>query len=569
MRPMILSAIRLAWFLGLAAILLSPSVATGQAPPAAEDSSLAGAAETLLAGIETKRNKIAEWGAILEKAQGEDLLLFERQLSKLRLEAFEYLHDLVENLVAQEAQGTDTTELRPRVESLMGEVPAYIHKRLAETRARATDLRSRRETTSPEKQIDLEKQIWDEQSQITLLLKSLLRHTIEMEALGMDTGEEIQFLTSEITMRAEAASRLIELTREQRQLLRQRLAASPDDAALKAGLGAKELESQGALTALNESIEIMKQLDLETADYRQLVIQTRGLTTDILETGVAFKLMQHWFKISVDWVKDRGPSMIFKLVIFLLILLAFRILASFARKVMVRSLASSRVTISHLLQEMITSMVGKLVIIFGLLVALSQIGVSLGPLLAGLGVVGFIIGFALQDTLSNFASGMMILFYRPFDMGDLVEAGGAFGKVSRMTLVSTTILTLDHQTLVVPNNKIWGDVIKNVTAQTVRRVDLAFGISYNDDIAQVEEILKSILQEHEKILADPEPMVKLHKLNDSSVDFIVRPWCKTDDYWDVYWDVTREVKMRFDKHGVSIPFPQQDIHLYKEQPSET
>jgi small conductance mechanosensitive channel len=205
------------------------------------------------------------------------------------------------------------------------------------------------------------------------------------------------------------------------------------------------------------------------------------------------------------------------------------------------------------------------VLIIGILLGLSQVGISLGPLLAGLGVAGFVIGFALQDSLSNFASGMMILSYRPFDVGDVVEAGGVFGKVSHMSLVNTTIMTFDNQTLVVPNNKIWGDVIKNVTSQRTRRVDLVFGISYSDDIPRTEALLREILAADERVLTDPEPMVRLNELADSSVNFIVRPWVKTDDYWDVYWDVTREVKLRFDEADVSIPFPQTDVHLKTEQ----
>jgi len=156
----------------------------------------------------------------------------------------------------------------------------------------------------------------------------------------------------------------------------------------------------------------------------------------------------------------------------------------------------------------------------------------------------------------------MILVYRPYDVGDLIEcSAGVFGRVSHMNLVSTTILTLDNQTRVVPNGKIWGDVITNVTAQKVRRVDLVFGISYQDDIPQAEQVLRSILEEHPKVLEDPEFVVKVHELGDSSVNFVVRPWATRDDYWDVHWDVTREVKLRFDREGISIPFPQRDVHL--------
>jgi small conductance mechanosensitive channel len=205
----------------------------------------------------------------------------------------------------------------------------------------------------------------------------------------------------------------------------------------------------------------------------------------------------------------------------------------------------------------------NLVVMIGILIALSQLGISLGPLLAGLGIAGFIIGFAMQDALSNFASGMLILFYRPFDVGDTVEAGGVRGKVRSMSLVNTTIMTFDNQSLVIPNNLIWSTVIKNVTAQRTRRVDLTFGISYGDDIEKAERIFRDIVTEHEKVLDSPEPMIHLHELGDSSVNFIVRPWVRTDDYWDVYWDITRTVKLRLDEEGISIPFPQRDVHVYE------
>ncbi|MBT7877266.1 MAG: mechanosensitive ion channel family protein, partial [Gammaproteobacteria bacterium] len=191
-----------------------------------------------------------------------------------------------------------------------------------------------------------------------------------------------------------------------------------------------------------------------------------------------------------------------------------------------------------------------------------QLGVELGPLLAGLGIAGFIVGFALQDVLSNFASGLMILFYRPFDVGDTIETAAIRGQVDDMTLVSTMILTFDNQMLVVPNSRIWGDVIRNVTHQRLRRVDMEFSVSYADDIDQVEKVFLDIINADERVLQDPEPNIRLSKLGDSGVMFIVRPWVKTDDYWPVYWDTQREVKRRLSAEGITIPFPQRDIHHY-------
>jgi small conductance mechanosensitive channel len=232
-----------------------------------------------------------------------------------------------------------------------------------------------------------------------------------------------------------------------------------------------------------------------------------------------------------------------------------------------RGLDTSRVQVSHLLRRMLVSSGRNLVVLIGVLIALSQIGISLGPLLAGLGIAGFIVGFAMQDALSNFASGMLILFYRPFDVGDTVEAGGVRGTVRSMSLVNTTIMTFDNQSLVIPNNLVWSTVIKNVTAQRTRRVDLTFGISYGDDIKKAERVFLEIISEHELVLESPEPMVRVNELGESSVNFIVRPWVKTADYWSVYWDITRSVKLRLDEEGISIPFPQRDVHVHESKPA--
>jgi small conductance mechanosensitive channel len=171
------------------------------------------------------------------------------------------------------------------------------------------------------------------------------------------------------------------------------------------------------------------------------------------------------------------------------------------------------------------------------------------------------VGFALQDTFANFAAGAMILAYHPYDIGDVIEAAGAMGTVRAMSLVSTTILTFDNQTLVVPNKKMWGDVIRNINAQDKRRVDLIFAAGYESDVASVEALLKEIVDGHGKVLAEPAPLIKLHQLADSSVNYAVRVWTRQEDYWDVYWDITRAVKLRFDEAGITIPYPQRELHV--------
>lgn len=261
-------------------------------------------------------------------------------------------------------------------------------------------------------------------------------------------------------------------------------------------------------------------------------------------------------------LSENWPWLLSRAAIFLGTLVAFWVLGRLAQRGVRRALGSDRIKGSHLLERTLVSLAGRLVLLLGLFVALSFVGIHLGPVLAGLGIAGFVMGFALQDSLANFAAGTMILLYAPYDIGDAVEVAGATGKVAGMSLVSTTILTFDNQRVIVPNGKIWGDVIKNITAEATRRVDMVFGIGYSDGIPEAERWLNEILADHPKVLDEPAPIVKLSNLGDSSVDFIVRPWCATKDYWDVRWDVTRQVKLTFDREGISIPFPQRDVHFH-------
>jgi small conductance mechanosensitive channel len=512
---------------------------------------------------------IAENAALkeqLERAVGEEQLLLERRRMSKSLEALSDLDTAIENVLALENRGEDVPELRASAVELVAMIAPVARERIEELQAEIASLASEREVATGEDLVDLENEIAADGKTLDLILDKTLQNVRHMEELGLDAAEDSAHLASVLTERAETTRARVQLSLEQIAALNERLAEKPDDADLKTELAAVEAKRDRGTKALDTTIEMMKRLGLETTDYREFLIESTGqITADILDTEVALGLFGQWMERLRTWMVESGPTLFFRLVVFVLILFVFHLLAKLARKVVRKAVSTSKLNLSQLLQKMFVNTAGNVVWIVGILVALSQLGFALGPLLAGLGIAGFIVGFALQETLGNFAAGMMILIYRPYDVGDLVEVVGVFGRVSAMSMVSTTVLTLDHQTLVIPNGKIWGDVIKNVTAQKVRRVDMVFGISYSDDIPKTEKILEAILAENPKVLDDPEPMVRLHTLNDSSVDFVVRPWCNTDDYWDVYWAVTREVKMRFDREGVSIPFPQRDVHLYEEK----
>ncbi|MGD9260831.1 MAG: mechanosensitive ion channel [Desulfobacterales bacterium] len=317
-------------------------------------------------------------------------------------------------------------------------------------------------------------------------------------------------------------------------------------------------EEQTALTdRLKVVIEELKSKGGETKDYESYITAISGVEVNVSDASATWTVISGWLTSTeggIRWAKN--------ILFFLVIILISWILSKVVSKAVEKAVANIK-SASELLKEFIVNISRKAILLVGFVVALSMLEVNVGPLLAAIGAVGFIMGFALQGTLSNFAAGIMILIYRPYDVGDLVDVGGILGKVDAMTIVSTTLRKPDNQKVVIPNNMIWGDIITNITGTSKRRVDLVFGIGYSDDIAKAQKILEDILANNESILKDPEPVVKVHELADSSVNFVVRPWVETDNYWDVYWDITRAVKERFDAEGVSIPFPQRDIHIHQ------
>jgi small conductance mechanosensitive channel len=264
-----------------------------------------------------------------------------------------------------------------------------------------------------------------------------------------------------------------------------------------------------------------------------------------------------------NWLFDRdgGIDVLINISILVLSLLILFFVAGVVRRLAGRWI--ERVpNLSKLLQAFLLQVVYWLVFSIGLMVVLSALGVDITPVFALIGGASFVLAFAFQDTLGNLASGIMIMINRPFDQGDYVDIGGVGGTVKTVSVVATTVLTPDNQVIVIPNKNVWGNTITNVTASDTRRVDLVFGIAYEDSIPEAADALEEVVKAHPMVLKEPAPVIRVHELADSSVNFVCRPWTKTSDYWTVYWDLTQQVKERFDQAGISIPFPQQDIHVY-------
>jgi len=208
-----------------------------------------------------------------------------------------------------------------------------------------------------------------------------------------------------------------------------------------------------------------------------------------------------------------------------------------------------------------------LLLLFVIIAALSQLGIDTTSLIALIGAAGLAIGLSLQNSLSNFAAGVMLIMFRPFVKGNFVEAGNAMGTVDKVNILTTTLITPDNTEIIVPNNTIMSNNITNFSAKPIRRVDMTFGISYDDDLRLARNILQDIVDSDERVLKDPAPLVVVGELADSSVNFLVRPWVNSADHWPLFWDTTEKVKLRFDEAGITIPFPQRELHLTRQEPA--
>ncbi len=268
--------------------------------------------------------------------------------------------------------------------------------------------------------------------------------------------------------------------------------------------------------------------------------------------------IQEWVEGLIPMLADFGIDLVVAILIFVLGRIAVGLVAGGVRKAMTRGKTDPT------LVGFVGNIVTAIGMAFVVIATINELGVQTAGLVAVLGAAGLAVGFALQGSLSNFASGVMLLIFRPINVGDYVEAGGTSGSVKDIGIFTTTLHTPDNKKVIVPNAQITSDTITNYSANDTRRVDLVAGIGYGDDIPRAKAVLERIAKEHELTLDDPAPMIELSNLGDSSVDFVVRPWVKTADYWRVYFDLTERIKTEFDKEGISIPFPQRDVHLFQE-----
>ncbi len=251
-----------------------------------------------------------------------------------------------------------------------------------------------------------------------------------------------------------------------------------------------------------------------------------------------------------------------KVIAALVILVIGRFVAIGIRRVIIKVMEKQKV--DDMLVSFVSSIAYIVLMAFIIVAALDRLGIQTTSFIAILGAAGLAIGLALQGSLANFASGVLMIIFKPFKCGDFIEGGGTSGIVEGISIFTTEMRTGDNKKIIVPNGKIMSDNIINYSAKDTRRIDMTVGVSYNDDLDKVKRVLEDLLASDERILNDPAPTIGVSELGDSSINFVVRPWVNSADYWAVMFDTNKAIKQKFDAEGISIPFPQQDVHLIKE-----
>jgi len=517
-----------------------------------------------LTALETAFAAMQENPIDWESAEGirQDALLYRRE--DLTLQLLKSLVRVARRVLAMPADAAERGELAARLAIKDSNLEAAFTDRFDKLLGRINQKTLQAANVSGADRAILDAEI-DSLSELRLRFLETIVDIVKIrEALNFPRGALEVIAGRSLETYANERVGFIQLSSQMRKSISEKLKMSGKDPDLLAALSLQEHYIARATTRLDRTITQLDRLDMETASLRRVMIeQSKAISVSMVDADVLNILWEDLRDSLSVWLQFSAADFLFQALVFAAILLGARLLGRLARNLVQRGFSRNPGNTSQLLRDMTISLVGGGVFVIGFLIALSQIGISLAPMLAGLGVAGFIIGFALQDTLGNFAAGGMILIYRPFDVDDYIEVAGVDGTVKKMNLVSTTITTPDNQALIIPNSKIWGDVIRNKTGQRVRRVDLEFGISYSDSIEHAEEVFRKVLATMPAVLPEPAPNIQVIRHGESSIDFIVRPWVKTEDYWPTYWAMQRAVKLAFDEAGITIPFPQRDVHHFQ------
>ena len=499
--------------------------------------------------------------ALAEAASGSVGELLEELSWQQQLKLHSAVISLAGRMSQETSRGRDLTGVREELGTLIrGTWPRYLAQ-LEHRQQVLNQLRDSSETVSGSKRLAIESEVTRHSDRLFEAYRSVEEVLLALGRVGFDISEQRAFITRSLRGMATTMLTRMQLLNRDQAAAGVRLSQDGANAEYRYEFEAYKERSSRTRKGLSTVIELLDQLDVDTTEFRVAMIAATGvITTDVFRWRVLLGLLRaSWDRLAAVLVGN-AAGWLFKTLVVVLTLLGFQQLARVVRRVVKRAVSHSE--LSGLMRTTVARLSANAVQLLGFLIVLTQLGVHVAPLLAGLGIAGFVVGFAMQSTLSNFAAGGMILANQPFDVGDEIEVVGVLGIVQRMGLVSTTILTFDNQRVIIPNSTLMGGVIRNRTAERTRRVDLIFKISYADDFEKAERILRELVDEHADVLKEPAPLVVLQNLADSSLEIVVRVWAPTPRYWDVYRGLTRAAKLRLDGEGITFPFPQQDVHLH-------
>jgi len=511
---------------------------------------------TLHAGLDSLLNLEAQ----MHKAEDEKLQLLRVQAGRHIAEIDDTQLHLMKLLPDLDESAPETAELKRGIaEFFVGKYDIY--ERATELWAREIDiLRNQRSDTPPESLGELETSIGEARDRLDRLLPALMKVLEDGDLLEIDTKKDWGRFDRVLNNRAENLVGRLQISVNAREALKKKIATSEKAGASEAETGDDrtslqyaETRVQGVAKSLETTVDLLGGRGFETTQYRQFIIKTTGeISERVLDPKVFIGLARDFLQGLGEWFKDNGPTILVKLLIILASVLFFRLTFRLAWWLM---RLVGLVHLTKLMVQLGNSLISPIASILGLFFGLWLVGADPTTLLAGAGVAGVVIGFALQDSLANLAAGFFILATRPFDVDDTIRTGTVVGTVKAMWIANTTVVTFDGRRLLIPNRKIWSDIIENRSVEPLRRADLTVRVGYEEDIDRVITILYDLLKGEERVLDEPPTAVFVSEWADSWVELAVRPWTRNEDWWPLLKDLPRLVALRFVEEGIKIPYP--------------
>ncbi len=388
------------------------------------------------------------------------------------------------------------------------------------------------------------------------LYTALVKNALRLDLFGENATDDLSLGKLLVQKQADMLSGMIGDTRDKLIKLDKQISVIRNESEtgkkIITDIALKNVDIQNYARRLQNMVGLLTDMNVDSSLYKKTIIQSQNIiSTDIFDRKVASHLFTEWWLKTKKWFSQQAPTILGKTITFISILLIAWFIAAIVKR-MVRGLFKrTNPNMSELAKNFLIGVSSKLIMLIGFLIALSNLGIQIGPILAGLGIMGFIIGFAFQETLSNFASGLMILIYRPYDVGDKIRISGLEGKVNKMNLVSTTIFTSANHHLTIPNNKIWKDIIHNITSQPLVRMDLFFTAPFNAASDTVLALIRDEVESNPIVIKDKPKNVHIQELEEDGVKYIARFWINSDDIDETRWVIAEGVKKRFDANGIS------------------